>query len=287
MIPSLFISKKFMKVEVRKLAEPGAVWKVVEVDIVNKEREEAMQKLMSDYSKQTQLVGKMKDFTLTRIFYKETRYRVVYVPVYIMKYRSDINYLAEEMGAKQDEAKQRPPSSRKSKSQKYTFMVNAQTGKHDGIRPYGMGNVLGKGLRILEGIFGVKDQEEAAFVTGKYLQALDACEHYDETKQYLLFPPSHSYILVSDIGFITLKNISERRSLVLYSQKRETDKIGGQYILNPGTTQTFDYKGSWCIRVEEGAGGKDVGPFMPDACLSVVEVKTDGGGAYGNLLGMV
>lgn len=288
--------------EVRNLAEPGAVWRAVEMEIVNKEKEEASKKLMNDYSKETQMMGNMKEFVVTRIFYKETRYRVVYVPVYIIKYRSDINYLVEqemEAATKQrdnlhnSKGRARPVSlpppqaRRKSKSQKYTFVVNGQTGKHDGIRPYGMGKVLGKGMRFLEGIFGVKDQEDAAFVTGKYLQAMDACEYYDDAQHYLLFPPSHSYILTSDIGHITLKNISERRGLLLHSHKRETDKIGGQFTLPPGATQTFDYKGSWCIRVEEVAGAKDVGPFVPDACLSVVEVKPDGGGSYGNLLGMM
>lgn len=216
----------------------------------------------------------MKEFVLTKILYNETRYRIVYVPVYIAKYTAGL----EEMNGEKETGKDK-----KGKLQKYTFMLNAQTGKHDGLRPYGMGKVLGYGMRLLEGFFGVKDQENVAFISGKHLRATDACAFYEEDAQYLLFPPSHSYLLTYDIGYITVKN-GGKKDLLLFGHKREAEEPSGRFVLKAGAQETFDFKGSWCIRVEED---KPSSAFSPEAVLSVVQISPDGGGSYGNLLSMI
>eukprot|EP01087_Luapelamoeba_hula_P002874 TRINITY_DN1267_c1_g1_i2.p1 TRINITY_DN1267_c1_g1~~TRINITY_DN1267_c1_g1_i2.p1 ORF type:complete len:664 (+),score=120.01 TRINITY_DN1267_c1_g1_i2:185-2176(+) len=272
-------------VDVQELAEAEEIWKEVEQVIVEKEREECKARLVAEFlrlkrnsvsekAKETasehgdeagtdenapefdESDVRVRDLVLTKIVYKEARYRVVYVPLYLIKYHND------------DVFTQRGNHSNKKKKE-YAFLLNGQSGKSDGQRPFGMGTVMGGGMRLLEGLFGVKDQDYPALATGQQLRRIDNGAFYRKKARYLVFPPSQSFFLFRQTGFITLRNVSPPQQqlsspsnsghistsevrLRLVGQKRGnycTLAGKAEYDLAPGEEETFDYTGNWCLRV--------------------------------------
>lgn len=300
----------------KNLQDARQAWNVVEKEIMTKETNACKEKLMDTFINQQQQEKnvqqkptspsgslqneiKMKDFAVTRIVYTGTRYRVVYIPIYV------ISYLSAHAVANSEDSKANAGN-------KYTCFINAQTSALNGQRPWGMGQVFGGGLRLLEGLLGVKDAEGVSIVTGKMLGVTDAVGYYERNASYLIFPPSHSYILTYDIGYIILKNNSRTEAVELVAQKRESDKIGGRYLLQPGTTETFPYKGNWCIKIstqksmqENGKkvsvnnkekeqnnnnncySGQPIQQLSENDGLSVVEISADNGRDFEDKLGMI
>lgn len=84
-----------------------------------------------------------------------------------------------------------------------------------------MGNVIGGGIGLLENIFGVNEQETAGILSGQALKKVDNSPHYKDAGWYLVFPPSHSYLVTSATGFVTLRNAGTQ-DIVLSSQPRYT-----------------------------------------------------------------
>ncbi len=47
--------------------------------------------------------------------------------------------------------------------------MNGQTGKAHGQRPYGVGNMLGGGIGMLEDMFGINDLQNAGILSGQVI----------------------------------------------------------------------------------------------------------------------
>jgi hypothetical protein len=261
-------------VEIFELAEPEEVWRMVEAAITKKEQAECRQKLMNDLQslapagRAGRAPVQIRDFSLKNIVYKETRYRVVYVPVYFLRYGIG-------------------------DGSQYAFYVNAQTGAVFGQRPYGAGALLGRPLQFFERVLGIKDVDEPKIITGKALRLWDSKPCYKENGLYVVFPSSHSYLFAYARGSITLKNTSRDFAIQLASQRRETNKVEAQFVLGPGQVQSFAYRGNWCIEVvgpvDAGTrGGMIMGLDLGTVAhaLEVVEVKSEGGREEDDLLKM-
>lgn len=291
-------------VHVASLLEPRDVWGTVREAIVAREKEACARELLAgdhgeddpheEEEKRRERVVRVVETSVTRMEYPETRYRVVYVPLYLVRYTQ---------GDPQGEPRE------------FFFAINALTGKSHGQRPFGVGKILGRGLSFLEGLLGLKDHHTAQIVIGSQLSQLDRRICYADKDYYLIWPASHSYVLTHDTGFITLRNCSATRPIALSSQMRESKDITARYVLRPGETQSFNYRGFWCIRLalasdDDEAGQAATPPsalsraatfFFPataqpasvsangpvrwEEMIEVVGYSIDGGN-HGNLLGM-
>lgn len=297
-------------VRVASLLEPRDVWGTVREAIVAREKEECARELLAgdheedesckeeeaeEEEKGRERVVRVVETSVTRMEYPETRYRVVYVPLYLVRYTQ---------GDPQGEPRE------------FFFAINALTGKSHGQRPFGVGKILGRGLSFLEGLLGLKDHHTAQIVIGSQLSQLDRRICYADKDYYLIWPASHSYVLAHDTGFITLRNCSATRPIALSSQMRESKDITARYVLRPGETQSFNYRGFWCIRLALASDDDDEagqaatppsalsraatfffpataqpapvsanGPVRWEEMIEVVGYSIDGGN-HGNLLGM-
>ncbi len=88
---------------VMMLADPKEVWKVVDQQVKDREKERCLEQATADYRPR-----RLKDFAVTDVSTGDARCKVVYVPVYLISYSYD--NLHEQ--------------------KRYKFIVNGQTGMH-------------------------------------------------------------------------------------------------------------------------------------------------------------
>lgn len=237
-------------VNVRSMIAPNDAWKKAEKEIIAREKEACSAQIKREHSPQ-----KIQQLILTKLTFKgRPSFSSLYAPVYLITYLH--------------------------KGKRYAYAANGQTGRGNGERPYGVGNVIGGGIGLLENIFGVNEQETAGILSGQALKKVDNSPHYKDAGWYLVFPPSHSYLVTSATGFVTLRNAGTQ-DIVLSSQPRGGEKVIATHVLKCGETETFDYKGNWCVELRCAADGDR---SQPD--IELVEFQTSGGGHYGNKLGM-
>ncbi len=86
---------------VMMLADPKEVWKVVDQQVKDREKERCLEQATADYRPR-----RLKDFAVTDVSTRDARCKVVYVPVYLISYSYD--NLHEQ--------------------KRYKFIVNGQTG---------------------------------------------------------------------------------------------------------------------------------------------------------------
>lgn len=167
---------------------------------------------------------------------------------------------------------------------RFVFLVNGTTRKCWGERPWGMGTLLSKGIGALTSILGTDDEDRVGLVEGALLRRVDCSPHYERDSLYLVFPPSHSYLITSAPGWIRLKNCSgdsdDGHHVELLSWRRKGERPLGRFTLAPGQEEVFDFRGRWCIEVRASAKLRSSSP------VQVVGFETTGGGGYGNKLNM-
>lgn len=167
---------------------------------------------------------------------------------------------------------------------RFVFLVNGTTRKCWGERPWGMGTLLSKGIGALTSILGTDDEDRIGLVEGALLRRVDCSPHYERDSLYLVFPPSHSYLITSAPGWIRLKNCSgdsdDGHHVELLSWRRKGERPLGRFTLAPGQEEVFDFRGRWCIEVRASA------KLLSSAPVQVVSFETTGGGGYGNKLNM-
>jgi hypothetical protein len=94
----------------------------------------------------------------------------------------------------------------------------------------------------LGSIFGTDDDDRIGLVEGSHLRRIDGCSHYERDSVYLVFPPSHSYLITSATGWIRLKNSSDAHHVELLSWPRKGERPLGRFTLAPGQEEVFDYR---------------------------------------------
>ncbi|KYQ94254.1 hypothetical protein DLAC_04551 [Tieghemostelium lacteum] len=213
-------------------------WHFAETKIKKNEIYGNDQKLKSDY--QATMVKDVETDTK----FENISYRTVYAPMYKINYQYD--------------------------QKDYQFIINGQSGRtYTKVRPYGVGSIKTKAIKILTG--GVFSSEKTksleqdrkivnGMVRGKDLNEIDELfneetgeriQLYSDDCYYLLLPNSDQFLILKTTGYLILKNIGTT-PILIQSHKRMSDEIGGQCTLDPNESQTFAYKGSWCIAVLEG-----------------------------------
>eukprot|EP01133_Synstelium_polycarpum_P014803 gene14803-17502_t len=113
-----------------------------------------------------------------------------------------------------------------------TLFVNGQNGNYHGLRPYGIGSIRNTAIKFLTaGIF-----EKTGAPTNKADNITP-----------------NGMIKGSDLNQVdaVLKN-NGFKDITIESQKRLSDIIGGSCTLKAGESQTFAFKGTWCISVTGG-----------------------------------
>lgn len=111
-------------------------------------------------------------------------------------------------------------------------------------------------------------------ISGMSLRRMDDCNDYSPLTTFLVFSPSSEFLGFKSTGSITLENIGDT-TIKLVSWNRSTQERVGEFDLRPMTKQGFDFKGHFCIEIEEGDASK----------LRVIDFTTKGGGK-GDSLGM-
>jgi len=265
----------------------------------------------AEIQKQTELSrADMKQPRFDTLRVQVLKERVVLVPVYRIAYRYG-------------EPNPEPTDDPRSNGESFLFLVNGFTNKFWGERPWGMGTVLSyfcparpylppisrnqllfrRGIGVLANIFGT-DDDRIGFVRGSLLRRIDSNPHYNRQATYLVFPPSHSYVITSASGWIKLVNNScategQSASVIeLISWPRKGQQPEGRFALAPGQEQVFDFRvrrsssqsnqfftnvcpsvaliqGRWCIEVQGN-----------ESSLRVAGFDTTGGGGFGNKLSM-
>lgn len=103
---------------------------------------------------------------------------------------------------------------------------------------------------MLESILGTEDNDRIGLVEGSVLRRVDNSLHYEPDSTYLVFPPSHSYLITSATGWIKLKNNSPLDAgegaasvpLELLSWPRKGERVVGRFTLPPGHEEVFDFR---------------------------------------------
>eukprot|EP01107_Rhizomastix_libera_P001868 TRINITY_DN13260_c0_g1_i1.p1 TRINITY_DN13260_c0_g1~~TRINITY_DN13260_c0_g1_i1.p1 ORF type:complete len:415 (-),score=117.93 TRINITY_DN13260_c0_g1_i1:66-1154(-) len=189
----------------------------------------------------------VKDVTCETVFYR-TKHRLVYIPVHMTVFEY--------------------------KEKKYKFVENAVTGQIYSEKPFGFGSFISKVGKYLSGWWG-QGNTSVAMLKGDELCSLDNYPNYEKDSTFLVLPSSDSFLFAQSTGWVALKHTGKTDSnVILESRWRCTEKRGPKYILKPGETLEFNYRGSWVVRVCSG-----VSNVMVTACETA-------GGAKGNALGM-
>eukprot|EP01090_Pellita_catalonica_P012053 TRINITY_DN2537_c0_g1_i3.p1 TRINITY_DN2537_c0_g1~~TRINITY_DN2537_c0_g1_i3.p1 ORF type:complete len:618 (+),score=131.85 TRINITY_DN2537_c0_g1_i3:71-1855(+) len=169
---------------VRGALNVNTVWKNVEKKIITQEKEKAsadfLKRKAASSDPASRNDGKNKkanmlaDYKFASVSYQDTTVARVYVPIYVIAFQYN--------------------------SKSYNFMINGETGKTFGRRPYGVGKLLGGGLNFLENVFELTPGHQEGLiglVDGATLRKIDRCNFYAPSAVYLIFPPSHSYLVTS------------------------------------------------------------------------------------------
>lgn len=105
-----------------------------------------------------------------------------------------------------------------------------------------------KGIGALSSILGTDEEDRIGLVEGALLRRVDCSPHYERDSLYLVFPPSHSYLITSAPGWIRLKNCSGDSSdadghhVELLSWRRKGERPLGRFTLAPGQEEVFDFR---------------------------------------------
>lgn len=161
-------------VHVASLLEPRDVWGTVREAIVAREKEACARELLAgdhgeddpheEEEKRRERVVRVVETSVTRMEYPETRYRVVYVPLYLVRYTQGdpqgeprefffaINALTGTHHATSSFARfpTLPVGIVAADRQPLLLHWCPRAGKSHGQRPFGVGKILGRGLSFLE-----------------------------------------------------------------------------------------------------------------------------------------
>lgn len=131
-------------------------WKKAEKEIIAREKEACREQIQSEHNPQ-----KIQQLILTKLTFKgRPSFSIIYVPVYFITYL----HKGKEYAYLPPPALVINPYLGRGR---YAYVANGQTGKASGERPYGVGNVIGGGIGLLENIFGINEQETAGILSGQ------------------------------------------------------------------------------------------------------------------------
>ncbi|EFA83626.1 hypothetical protein PPL_02692 [Heterostelium album PN500] len=224
--------------------EMNSAWEFAEAKIKRNESYGNDQKLKKDHMAHT--VSDVETTTQIDSF----TFRTIYAPIYKINYRFE--------------------------GTQYSFIINGQNGNSHGQRPYGVGSIKSTAIKFLTaGLFenhngtakAEKEITQNGLIKGSDLNEVDSLDYYKPDLYYLLLPASDQFLMIKSKGFIILKNIG-KQDIKLEAHKRMSDEIGGNCLLKSGETQTFAYKGVWCICVVEGQ----------HSSLELIRAETNSGG---------
>jgi len=188
----------------------------------------------------------IKEFTLNRLEYQNANTFIIFLPVFMGTYYSE--------------------------HQAFQFIVNGQNGTYYAERPpYGAGKFgdVMKGVGNWFGYVTGAKNEQVILLSGKELLQKDNHRVYDEHSYYLVFSRSDPMA----VGFITITN-NGSYPIEVQAQKRRGVAKGCVVTIPARSTETYDYKGHWCLQIVRG-NPKDV---------TVDRVETRGGGTLGDKL---
>ena len=125
----------------------------------------------------------------------------------------------------------------------YKFLINAQNGAAHGTRPYGLKAIDDK-LQYIGSWFKSEDIQPG-FIKGDKLNEQDHCQYYSQHSYYIVFPPSKSYLLSYDIGWIRLKNKSNQGVHLRGHERSAPLRRSPVVILRANEARFFPFQGKW------------------------------------------
>jgi len=152
----------------------------------------------------------------TNITFNTIKYTIVYLPLYRASYIHE--------------------------GKPYHIMVNGQSGKLSGDRPYGWGS-MGDAFGSIGKLFS-SPQEPPRIVDGTALIKADAKQCYSPAGSYILLPSVRK-------GWIETRNLGNQR-IELASLRRKNGRRLAMFELRPYQSQVFNFKDHRCIEILSG-----------------------------------